>query len=171
MSDDYYYKIGTSTIDTNKLIALAKEESLWNDYYEFKVKKVPDELLQEDFFISWLRKKYDIGFGILKIHANSCYPWHRDGMRRTAINMLLTVGSHSHCIFNTDPTGNSFTHGIVDLAYEPSTFYAFNTTIPHEVINFEVDRYVLSTEFMGKNVALSYQQLINDIKSEYLRGL
>jgi hypothetical protein len=171
MSDEYYYKIGTSKIDTNKLIALAKEDSSWTEYYEFKVKKVPDELLKDDFFIAWLRKKYNVGFGVLKIRANSCYPWHRDGMRCTAINMLLTLDSHSHCVFNTEAKNSSFTHGIIDLPYEPSTFYAFNTTIPHEVINFGGDRYLLSTEFMGKDVGLTYQQLVASIKSNYKRGI
>lgn len=167
MSDKYYYKIGKSTISSNKLLEVVHGTSPWIDYDEFKLKQVPLTMLDSDSFIKWLCENYEIGFAILKIRANSCYPWHTDNSRLTAVNMLLTPDVHSHTLFNTTHTSGNYTCGIQELVYEPDTLYAFNTTIPHTVFNFEADRYLLSSEFMGKDMKISHEQLIKDIKTKY----
>jgi hypothetical protein len=62
----YYELLNKSTI-TQSLLDVAHNSSEWIDYFNFKAKLVPPEILFEDDFFKWLVKRYDFIAGILKL--------------------------------------------------------------------------------------------------------
>jgi hypothetical protein len=85
----YYELINKSNI-TQSLLDTAHNSTEWIDYFNFKAKLVPPEVLFEDEFFKWLVKRYDFIAGILKLDPYTCYDWHTDTRRGVGINMLLT---------------------------------------------------------------------------------
>jgi hypothetical protein len=76
--------------------------------------------------------------------------------------MLLTPFDRSICAFAPDKHGTVF--DIEELKYKPMTYYLFNTQVNHTVYNFETTRYILSIEFEEDLDALSFEDLINEVK-------
>jgi hypothetical protein len=56
---------------------------------------------------------------------------------------------------------------IDELKYKPSTYYLFNTQVPHTVYNFETTRYLMSVEFAKDKDQLSFNDLLKDIQTNY----
>ena len=160
----YYELINKSNI-TQRLLDTAHNSSQWIDYYNFKAKLVPPEMLFEDEFFKWLVKRYDFIAGILKLDPYTCYDWHTDTRRGVGINMLLTPEARSICAFTHNKEDAVFK--IEELKYKPSTYYLFNTQVPHTVYNFETTRYLLSIEFAKDKNELTFDDLIKDIKVNY----
>jgi hypothetical protein len=123
-----------------QLLELAKNNNAWFTYYNFDTLLVPQEILDKEPFFATLPP---FKAGILRLDPYTCYNWHVDDVRGWVINMLLTSGK-SHCLFGSNQ-GQSFP--FTELAYEPETYYSFNTQVPHTVINFEAPRYVFSIQF------------------------
>jgi hypothetical protein len=153
-----------STI-ASKLVDEAHSSSDWIDYYNFKAKLVPHEILFQDEFFKWLINRYDFIAGILRLDPYVCYDWHTDTRRGVGINMLLTPHSRSFCVFAPKKSDQVFK--IEELQYKPSTYYLFNTQVDHTVYNFETTRYLLSIEFAKEKHELSYDDLLIDIRSNY----
>jgi hypothetical protein len=135
---------------SDQLLALAKTQEHWVSYYNFEAMQVPSELLEQDLFFKKLPKHKA---GILRLKPYTCYNWHTDTDRPAGINMLLSFGK-SHCLFGDN---NAVSFPFVELKYEPSTYYAFNTQVPHTVLNFEQTRYIFSIEF---DSPITYAQLL-----------
>ena len=138
------------------------QESDWIPYYNFMVIQVPDEILNKDPFLVALRKVRKFRAGILRTDANTCYNWHVDTDRHAAVNMLVLDDETSKCIFA--PVGFDLVMPIVELKYKPSTYFAFNTQLPHTVINFSEPRYLFSLEFIDEDRGLTYNELCADIQ-------
>ena len=160
----YYEMLIKSTI-ASKLVDEAHSSSDWIDYYNFKAKLVPHEILFQDEFFKWLINRYDFIAGILRLDPYVCYDWHTDTRRGVGINMLLTPHSRSFCVFAPKKSDQVFK--IEELQYKPSTYYLFNTQVDHTVYNFETTRYLLSIEFAKEKHELSYDDLLIDIRSNY----
>jgi hypothetical protein len=160
----YYELINKSTI-TQSLLDVAHNSTEWIDYFNFKAKLVPPEVLFEDEFFKWLVKRYDFIAGILKLDPYVCYDWHTDTRRGVGINMLLTPHSRSFCVFGPDRDAEVFK--IEELPYKPMTYYLFNTQVEHTVYNFETTRYLLSIEFAKEKHELSFEDLLVDIRNNY----
>ena len=160
----YYELINKSTI-TQSLLDVAHNSTEWIDYFNFKAKLVPPEVLFEDEFFKWLVKRYDFIAGILKLDPYVCYDWHTDTRRGVGINMLLTPHSRSFCAFKFDIDQPVFK--IEELKYKPSTYYLFNTQVEHTVYNFETTRYLMSIEFAKDKDQLSFNDLVKDIQTNY----
>ena len=156
-----YYEIEKKSTITQSLLDTAHNSSEWIDYFNFKAKLVPPEVLFQDEFFRWLVKRYDFIAGILKLDPYTCYDWHTDTRRGVGINMLLTPHARSFCAFATNKKGTVFK--IEELPYKPMTYYLFNTQIEHTVYNFEATRYLLSIEFAKNRDELSFDQLMKDI--------
>jgi hypothetical protein len=134
----------------------------WVKYYNFEAIPVPPELLALDSFIVELAKKRKFHAGILRMEPNTCYNWHVDTDRKVGLNMLLSDDGESRCLFLDGEAGVVFkTH---ELQYEPDTYYAFNTQIPHTVLNTEDPRYLFSLEFLEEDRGLTFNELCADIK-------
>lgn len=95
---------------------------------------------------------------MLKTDPHQAYMWHRDENRGLSVNLLLTPGRCSHCLFDT-PT-NEYNLYFTELDYAPRTFYLFNTQIPHTVINFGEPRYLFSVEFVAPLAAPGYSGVV-----------
>ena len=134
----------------DQLLALAKAQTDWVSYYNFEAMQVSPELLEQD---SFLKKLPAHKGGILKLEPHTCYNWHTDTDRPAGVNMLLSTGK-SHCLFGSN---DAVSFPFVELRYEPSTYYAFNTQVPHTVLNFEQTRYIFSIEF---DKPITYAQLL-----------
>jgi hypothetical protein len=160
----YYELINKSNI-TQRLLDTAHNSSQWIDYYNFKAKLVPPEMLFEDEFFKWLVKRYDFIAGILKLDPYTCYDWHTDTRRGVGINMLLTPEARSICAFTHNKEDAVFK--IEELKYKPSTYYLFNTQVPHTVYNFETTRYLMSVEFAKDKNELTFEDLVKDVRNNY----
>jgi hypothetical protein len=80
--------------------------------------------------------------------------------------MLLTPPTQRQaCLFKVDSDQNVFK--IDELKYKPSTYYLFNTQVPHTVYNFETTRYLMSIEFAKDKDELSFENLLTDIRTNY----
>ena len=160
-----YYEISKKSVIAQDLTDYAFQSSEWIDYFNFKAKLVPPEVLFQDEFFKWLVNRYDFIAGILKLDPYTCYDWHTDTKRGVGINMLLTPHSKSFCAFAPNKSEQVFK--IEELPYKPMTYYLFNTQVNHTVYNFETTRYLLSIEFAKEKHELSFDELVNDIKENY----
>jgi hypothetical protein len=134
----------------------------WVPYYNFKALPVDKSVLDQDPLFKDLSSKREFMGGLLEIPPNSVYNWHVDTDRHCGLNMLVYDGGRSMCLFA--PEGEQLVMPVVELTYLPNTYYAFNTKIPHTVINLSRPRYMFSLEFMGKDYGLTYDELLSDIK-------
>jgi len=159
---DCYYEVERKSTISSELLDFAMQPSEWMDYYNFKAKLVPPDLLFKDRFFAWLLTKHNFIAGILKLDPYVCYDWHTDTRRGVGINMLLTPFNRSICAFAPDKHGMVF--DIEELKYKPMTYYLFNTQVNHTVYNFETTRYILSIEFEEDLDALSFEELVNEVK-------
>lgn len=161
-----YYEIEKKSTIYKDLQDYAFSSTEWIDYFNFKAKLVPPEILFQDEFFKWLVKRYDFIAGILKLDPYTCYDWHTDTRRGVGINMLLTPPmQRSLCIFA--PNRDEEVFKIEELRYKPSTYYIFNTQVEHTVYNFETTRYLLSIEFAKEKNDLAFNDILFDIRTNY----
>ena len=160
-----YYEIKKKSTITQSLLDTAHNSSEWIDYFNFKAKLVPPEVLFQDEFFRWLVKRYDFIAGILKLDPYTCYDWHTDTRRGVGINMLLTPHARSVCAFTHNREDPVFK--IEELKYKPNTYYLFNTQVSHTVYNFETTRYLMSIEFAKDKNELTFEDLVKDIRNNY----
>ena len=144
-----------------KLVYLAPDTA-WVPYYNFSALPIPHSCIYQDPFFKKLSEKHQFHAGVLRLPPNTCYNWHVDTDRGVSINMLLEDDGQSRCLFLDGKGGTSF--NFVELKYEPDTYYAFNTKIPHTVLNFSTTRYMFSVEFLGASRGLSFLELLVDIE-------
>ena len=161
-----YYEINKKSTIYKDLQDFAFSPSEWVPYYNFNAKHIPHEILFQDDFFRWLSQRYNFLAGVLKLDPYTCYDWHTDTRRGVGINMLLTPPTQRQaCLFKVDSDETVFK--IEELKYKPSTYYLFNTQIPHTVYNFETTRYLLSIEFAKNKEQLSFEELVKDIQLNY----
>lgn len=159
-----YAPIKTNTAITQEiknLINLAPDTA-WIPYYNFSALSIPNSVLYQDPLFQKLAEKHDFQAGVLRLPPSTCYNWHVDTDRGVSINMLLEDDGQSRCLFLDGKAGVSFK--FIELKYQPNTYYAFNTKIPHTVLNFSTTRYLFSVEFLGQSRGLSFLELLVDIE-------
>ena len=160
-----YYEIGKKSTIFKDLQDFAFQPSEWAEHYNFDAKRIPPEIIFQDDFFIWLTHRYSFVAGVLKLDPYTCYDWHTDTRRGVGINMLLTPFDRSVCAFKVDLDQTVFK--IDELKYKPSTYYIFNTQVPHTVYNFETTRYLMSVEFVKDKDELTFEDLVEDIKVNY----
>ena len=160
-----YYEISKKSTIANDLMDFAITPSEWVEHYNFDAKRIPPEIIFQDDFFIWLSHRYSFVAGILKLDPYTCYDWHTDTRRGVGINMLLTPFDKSVCAFAPNKEGVVFE--IEELKYKPSTYYIFNTQVPHTVYNFETTRYLMSVEFVKDKAELTFEDLVKDIQLNY----
>ena len=150
-----------------KIIEHSKNGDAWFPYYNFIAKPIPYELLEEDPFFKWLGQRYKYIAGIIKVDPYTTYDWHIDTRRGVGINMILSPHNPdlSKCLFKSNRV--EATTKFIQLIYEPDVYYIFNTQQEHMVINFKAPRYMMSVEFLKDKDELTYNQLCQDIKTNY----
>jgi hypothetical protein len=157
-----YKPIGRSNI-VKPLMELVKQSLIdeWMTYYNFRALPVPVTILLKDPFFTKLAERHSFHAGILRMPGSTCYNWHTDTERKVSINMLLQ-DVQSDCLFmDGEP---SITFRCRKVPYFPETYYAFNTQVPHMVINHVGDRYMFSVEFLGSSKDLTFDELCNQLE-------
>ena len=160
-----YYEIKSKSTLVKELYEYAYNSEPWFPHYNFNVKPIPSDITHKDNFFKWLHARYEFIVGIIKLNPYTCYDWHTDTRRGVGINMLLTPFDRSVCAFAPNKEGTVFE--IEELKYKPATYYIFNTQVPHTVYNFETTRYLMSVEFAKDKSELSFEDLLNDIRTQY----
>ena len=160
-----YYEMKHKSNMTQELLDFALNSEPWFDHYNFKAKPIPQDVMFIDPFFKWLLARYNFIGGVLKLDPYTCYDWHTDTRRGVGINMLITPWARSICAFAPNKEGEVF--NIEELKYKPSTYYIFNTQVPHTVYNFETTRFMMSIEFAKNKDKLTFEQLVKDIKGNY----
>ena len=160
-----YYEIGTKSTIAQEVLDYAFSSSPWFPYYNFSAKPITPEIVAKDDFFKWLHARYEFLAGVLKLDPYTCYDWHTDTRRGVGINMILTPQTRSFCAFKFDVDQPVFK--IEELKYKPNTYYLFNTQVSHTVYNFETTRYLMSIEFAKDKDKLSFNDLMEDIQTNY----
>ena len=160
-----YHPLPAKSLIAAELFEFAMSTESWQPYYNFNAKRVPPEIIFQDEFFIWLSHRYSFVAGILKLDPYTCYDWHTDTRRGVGINMLLTPEARSICAFTHNKEDAVFK--IEELKYKPSTYYLFNTQVPHTVYNFETTRYLLSIEFAKDKDELTFEDLVKDVRNNY----
>ena len=156
-----YYKIPSGSLISEELLEFAKNAQNWQDYYNFKTIQVHPDILLKDPFLVNLYRLHQFTAGIVKLNPNVCYNWHIDTDRGVGVNMLLTPKVRSHCLF---AKGEGVQFGFEELAYDPDSYYLFNTQTQHMVLNFAEKRYLFTLEFAENKDQLSFDDLYQQIK-------
>jgi len=134
----------------------------WVPYYNFVVTPVPGYILKLDSFIMNLARIRKFHAGILRMNPNTCYNWHSDTDRKVGLNMLIEDDGDSRTLFIAGEPGVVF--DTEELRYKPDMYYAFNTQVPHMVLNTSKPRYLFSLEFLEEDRGLTFNELCRDIE-------
>jgi hypothetical protein len=151
------YSSKSTLTDKLKYVIQNVPEDSWVRYYNFDVLFLTKEFIEQDKFFKDLSKDFSYTACIVKMDANSCYNWHTDTKRQCSVNMLID-GYRSHCVFSPDPEDVNIS--VLELNYQPNTYYAFDTQTPHMILNLDNPRYLLSLEFTDDDQNLSFIELI-----------
>lgn len=157
-----YMPVPAKALIARNLYVFAMNSPKWTQYYNFMAVQVPREILQLDSFLVGLAGRRTFHAGVLRMEPNTCYNWHVDTDRKVGLNMMLSDDGNSRCLFLDGEPGVVFK--TQELKYEPETYYAFNTQVPHAVFNTTRPRYLLSVEFLEKDRSLTFDELCEDIK-------
>jgi hypothetical protein len=157
-----YMPIPVKASIAKNLYVYAMNSPKWTQYYNFTAVQVPREILQLDSFLVGLAGKRTFHAGVLRMEPNTCYNWHVDTDRKVGLNMMLSDDGNSRCLFLDGEPGVVF--NTRELKYEPDTYYAFNTQVPHMVLNTTKPRYLFSVEFLEQDRGLTFDELCEDIK-------
>jgi len=155
-----YKELKPKSTISRELMAICQSPDSWMDYYNFKAKLVPPEIVARDLFMLELAQVHPFVMGVLKMEPNTVYNWHADSRRGCTINMLLSFDDISHCLFSDDHA--QVQCHTTELHYAPDTYYLFNTGVQHMVMNGEGTRYLASLEF-AEGMDLKYDQLRKEL--------
>lgn len=148
-TDDYYYKLNESCSLIDEITAhISKSLWMWVPFMYVDA-NFPTTIFNKDKFLTSIPKHFYPGFYLYKIPNQTVYNWHKDYEMSSSINMVLE-DYHSHTLFLTsDYTKESkMVSNIIELKYEPKTWYLFNSQQLHSVVNLdERDRYLLTVTF------------------------
>lgn len=151
-----YCKLGRSTVIV-PYFNEHKQSLTYEDYYGFKVSRLPLEVILTDPILQQVHKRHKIQHGaIIKIEPNRCYNWHQDAERGVSINLLLSH-SDSFVLFGNTSQDSEDQIDIIRLDYDVGYFYKFNNQFMHSVINFNEPRYLFSLEFEQDKTFLTYE--------------
>lgn len=157
-----YYEIPNKSVIAKDVLDFALSTSNWQDYYNFKATRVPDEIISKDPFLAKLGRTHQFMAGIVGLDPYVCYDWHTDTRRGVGLNMLLTPQVKSNCLF---AKGEGAQFEFEELVYLPNTYYLFNTQTRHTVVNFAEPRYLFTLEFLADKDHLSFDALYHQIKN------
>ena len=136
------------------LYDLVNKEHTWQKHFGFDAIEVDSSWIQKDYALNCVNKLQPIKMlGVLKVPSNSFYNFHRDSYRLSTLNMLIKQ-KEGYCYFIESRDDHYC--DLVELVYEPKTYYLFNNQAIHGVINKSEPRYMFSLYFENE---INYQEL------------
>lgn len=134
---------------------LAHSNPPWQEHFGFECVQISNDWIEKEPALKTVHSHQRIQrLGLLRIEGNSMYDWHTDSYRQSCINMLISPNHHSHTLFGVNR--DYVNKDIVELKYEPNTYYIFNNQMQHCVINLDGPRYLFSLYFEVETI---YPQL------------
>jgi hypothetical protein len=174
-NDIYAWKIPCAKLKYENIPLNERKE----EYYYFDVQEIDTlKLIDKHHFLKWLFSRHQFESGIIKMEPNKIYDWHEDSKkeatyRGVCINALLSP-SPSLVLWSNNLRdlvnhgGDKWQADIVPFQYELNELYLFNPTIMHSVYNFQHPRLLFSLQFKETVENLKYEELLNEIKNEYI---
>jgi hypothetical protein len=157
--EKYFYKIDT---DTELIIEavknhLPKAQWYWASYMTiasgFHIISKP--VVEKDPFLKSLNDIFKAEVRIYKVPSKSWYRWHKDALFGVSMNMVLE-DYECHTLFYGDAI-NEHLNNVIELKYQPKTWYLFNTQEVHGVLNLDSrDRILVSMNFPKE---VSYEEV------------
>jgi hypothetical protein len=160
-----YSSIGTYEGNIQNLVTNEQinDSSQWFNYFDFKVMLLDNLLIERVPVFKMVNKVIKIDrIAVVSMPPMSTYNWHVDERRSATVNMLLNNHDDSICLFGKQIDGSK--HSIVELFYKPNTFYLFNTSVDHMVINRGTERFMLSLQF-------EKQKKYEDLREPLTKGI
>lgn len=132
----------------------------WQSHFGFDAIELPSTLIEVEPALKELHEVWPIGrLGLLRVAEMSVYDWHVDEYRLSCVNMLFSTGNISHTLFGSQR--DHLNKDVIELKYEPDTFYLFNNQVPHTVINLDGPRYLFSLYFQEEKDYSELRDLYN----------
>jgi hypothetical protein len=126
----------------------------WHTFYLDIPKDVT--LFRQDPVMAWfLDRGWMLNFTCMP--PKSHYRWHIDtnGNRQTAINLVLNQFDSSMAVWRAPgPWVRKMNSEILELKYQPKTYYLFNTQEEHCVFNFGLENRYMLTLSPGERFAV-----------------
>jgi hypothetical protein len=142
---------------------ISNQDLFWQEHFGFDAHPIENIWIKKELALNQIDAIHPIKqLGLLKIPSKSFYNWHVDDFRQSCINMLISKDHHSYSIFG-DYKNSYYHNNIIELKYNPFTYYLFNNQKKHAVVNLDCkDRYLLSLYFEEET---SYDILRNKLQS------
>ena len=139
----------------------------WKEHFGFEAFPVETCWIEREAALREIDKINPIKqLGLLKIPRKSFYNWHVDDFRQSCINLLVSKNHHSYSMFGKHKN-NYYHDDIIELNYEPLTYYLFNNQEKHAVINLDnKDRYLFSLYFKEET---PYETLREKLKDNLIK--
>jgi|TARA_R100001530_G_scaffold136285_1_gene116214 hypothetical protein len=141
-------------------------ETKWVEYFNFTACLIDNDIMMKDHFYKWLYERHPFKTGVLKMEHKTMYNWHADSTRGVCINSIIQTPNTSFTFFRGAKEVN---HGLIELQYYPGARFLFNNQKEHMVLNYDGDRYVLTTEFLEDKDELTYIDLLKEIENDYYK--
>ena len=122
----------------------------------YPVIQVDKDDILSDPSMYMIHREYPFDAYVMRLDPYINYTWHIDEWRGVTINQLLKH-TNSHCFFGEQ--NSKWVMNLVEVPYNPDTFYIFDTQSKHCIINLENYRYILTLDFYKKKTELTYNQL------------
>jgi hypothetical protein len=134
---------------------------------DFKTIRINKDYFLQEPILKKIHEQFEISFaGIFVLERNTGCNFHIDEPRNVAVNMLISSGI-SHSIFKKDvDSTNMYQYEFEELIFEEKTFYLYNVSNEHCVINFDQPRYMFTIKF--KDGKLSYNELFEWCEKNHL---
>ena len=167
-----YYEIPCKSTITQELLEIAKNDDPWYTHLSIEMKPVSMDLLTMDPLFNFLSSRYKCQGHVWRFRPFTCFDWHRDKSRTSAINIVLTPWVRSYSVFSESKKDymlrtSDYVFDIEDLVYRPDTYYVLSTQTPHTVFNFEETRYLLSVDFLEEDMYIPFKDMVSVIEKEF----
>lgn len=165
LPEDCYAPLKTKSINLFKYLQLLVQSSIdWNKHFGFDCIEIShSKWIEQEPALAQVHELHPIKqLGLLRVAPYSFYDWHVDVYRQSCINMLINLDHHSHTLFGYQ--GDDHNKDVIELRYQPRTFYLFNNQIEHCVANLDGPRYMFSLYFETETPFEFIKQDLKDAK-------
>ena len=123
----------------------------WQEHFGFQAVQIDITWVKKEPALKQIDEIHPIKqLGLLKVPKKSFYNWHVDDFRQSCINLLISKEHNSYSIFG-EHQNDYYYKNIIELNYEPSTYYLFNNQKSHAVFNMDSeDRYLFSLYYKNE---------------------
>ena len=142
---------------------LVDKEHRWETHFGFDAIPIDGRWIQAEKALRSVNELQPIrALGALRVPPNSFYNFHKDSYRLSTINMLIRQ-EEGHCYF-IEPRNEHYSD-LIELEYQPRTYYLFNNQAIHGVINKSKPRYMLSLYFANETRYTDLQTKLISLKA------